>query len=83
MAKQESGVLEDIARQIKIGMAELDITNDQEFADRCQISRPHLSLIKNAKTAVTTDTLLKIGEGLGKRLEINFVEKNGETADVN
>ncbi len=70
-------VFEEIRTQVVKARTDLDITQ-KELASKSGLTQANVSKIEKGISHPTIDTLLKLAEGLGKRLIIRFDDFEGE-----
>ena len=62
----------EVWRLIAEARSEQGLTQ-KELAERCGMKQTNLSRIERGKTSPTIDTLQRLANGLGKKLELRFV----------
>lgn len=62
----------EVWRLIAEARSEQGLTQE-ELAERCGMKQTNLSRIERGKTSPTIDTLQRLANGLGKKLELRFV----------
>lgn len=70
-------IFEEIRTQVVKLRTDLDITQ-KELASKSGLTQANVSKIENGSSHPTIDTLIKLADGLGKRLVIRFDDFEGE-----
>lgn len=77
VVREAYDVFEEIRAQVVKIRTDLDMTQ-KELASKAGLTQANVSKIEKGSSHPTVDTLLKIADGLGKRLTIRFEDFEGD-----